>query len=195
MFVCQICAGKIMAEGELPDSGALVTMVPGAYKVDQGKSDQTPAIEVIEPQVQDLRIKLVDYIEPDSEDIDISKVELLVAVGRGLQNQTDLELVEELAAGLGGQVCASRPIIDQGWLPSSRLVGKSGKNVAPKVYLAMGISGAPEHVQAIGEADLIIAINTDPAAPIYNIAQYGAEIDLIDFITAMLEHLPTAELA
>ncbi|MGD2028177.1 MAG: FAD-binding protein, partial [Anaerolineales bacterium] len=110
-----------------------------------------------------------------------------VAVGRGMQNEGDLELAEELAAVLGGAVCASRPVIDQGWLPTSRLVGKSGKSVKPKLYLALGISGAPEHVESITNTDLIIAINTDPQAPIFNIAKYGAEIDMIDFLTSLTE--------
>lgn len=189
-FISQICGGKIMAEGELPEPSVMVSFVPGSYKADQGKSSQAPAVEVVElAEVQDFRIKLVEYLEPEAGDVDISKSEVLIAVGRGLQNENDLELVEELATNLGGEVCASRPIIDQGWLPITRLVGKSGKKVAPKIYLAMGISGAPEHVQAITDSDMIIAINTDPAAPIFNIAQYGAEVDLIDFISAMNEEL------
>jgi len=189
-FISQICGGKMMVEGELPEPSVMISFVPGGYRVEQGKSDIAPEIEVIDPaEIRDLRIRLVEYVEPDSADVDISKAEVLIAVGRGLQNQTDLELVEELAEMLGGVVCSSRPIIDQGWLPATRLVGKSGKNVAPKVYLALGISGAPEHVQAIMESDLIIAVNTDPAAPIFNMAKYGAEIDLIDFISVMNEHL------
>ena len=189
-FISQICGGKIMAEGELPEPSTMVSFVPGSYHVDQGKSHQAPPIEVVEPaMIQDLRIQLVNYLEEDPEDVDISRAEVLVAVGRGLQNLGDLEVVEDLAASLGGVVCASRPVIDQGWLPSSRLVGKSGKNVAPRVYLALGISGAPEHIQSITESDLIIAVNTDPAAPIFNIAQYGAEVDMIDLISALNEEL------
>lgn len=195
-FISQICGGKIMAQGILPEPSVMVSLVPGSYKVDQGKSLQPPAIEVIEPAgIQDLRIKLLEYLEPEPGDVDISKAEVLIAVGRGLQNQDDLELVQDLAASLGGAVCASRPIIDQGWLPTSRLVGKSGKHVAPKVYLALGISGAPEHVQSITDSDLIIAINTDPAAPIFNIAHYGAEVDLIDFVSVMKEELDAVQFA
>jgi electron transfer flavoprotein alpha subunit len=186
----QVCGGKIMVEGELPEPSVMISFVPGSYKIEQGKSEITPDIEEGVPaELHDLRIRLVEYIDPDSEDVDISKADVLIAVGRGLQNENDLELVEELAEKLGGEVCSSRPIIDQGWLPASRLVGKSGKNVMPKVYIALGISGAPEHTQAITESDLIIAVNTDPAAPIFNIAQYGAEIDLIDFVSVMNEHL------
>jgi electron transfer flavoprotein alpha subunit len=95
-------------------------------------------------------------------------------------------LVEEVADALGGVVCASRPIVDQGWLPATRLVGKSGYSVKPKLYLALGISGAPEHVESITGSDLIIAVNTDPTAPIFDVAHYGAEVDLLDLAEALM---------
>lgn len=187
-FVSQICGGKIMAEGNLPTPTTLATVVPGGFKPDEGKSDSPPElVSLPAPDLEDLKIKLREYLEPDTEDIDITNQPILIAVGRGLQNEGDLELAEELAATLGGAVCASRPVVDQGWLPTSRLVGKSGKSVQPKLYLALGISGAPEHVQAITNTDLIIAINTDPQAPIFNIAKYGAEVDMIDFLTSLTE--------
>mgnify|MGYP003973118777 CR=1 FL=1 len=102
------------------------------------------------------------------------------------------ELAEELAGLLGGVVCASRPVVDQGWLPTSRMVGKSGKSVKPKLYLALGISGAPEHVEGMTDAEMIVAINMDPDAPIFDIAKYGAEIDLFDLIDPLLEALEEA---
>jgi electron transfer flavoprotein alpha subunit len=95
---------------------------------------------------------LKEYIEPAVGDVDIAKEAILVSIGRGIQNQDNIELAEELAKALGGVVCASRPVIDQGWLPPTRLVGKSGKAVKPRLYLALGISGAPEHIEAIGIA-------------------------------------------
>jgi len=185
-FVSQICGGKIMAEGALPEPTALVTMIPGAFRPEEGKSEVTASV-IRQPagELAGSRIKLAQYIDPEVTDVDITRADILVAVGRGLQNVDDMELVEELAETLGGAVCASRPIIDQGWLPSSRLVGKSGRTVKPKVYLALGISGAPEHVEGITGSDLIIAVNTDPDAPIFNIAQYGAEIDLLDLVEAL----------
>jgi electron transfer flavoprotein alpha subunit len=90
---------------------------------------------------------------------------------------------------LGGVVSASRPVVDQGWLPTTRLVGKSGKKVKPKLYLALGISGAPEHVEAITDSQLIVAVNTDPNAPIFDIAKYGAEVDLYDLIPALVKQV------
>jgi electron transfer flavoprotein alpha subunit len=187
-YVSQICGGKIMVEGALPDSTTLVTMIPGGFKPEQGQSDQSPEITpVTAPDLTGLRVTLRQYIEPDTTDVDISKVPLLVAVGRGVQNEDDLELARELAETLGGEICASRPIVDQGWLPTTRLVGKSGYRVSPRVYLAMGISGAPEHSEAITDSELIIAINTDPAAPIFDIAQYGVEADMFDLLPVLTE--------
>jgi electron transfer flavoprotein alpha subunit len=113
----------------------------------------------------------------------------LIAVGRGIQREDNLELAEELASKLGGAVCASRPVVDQGWLDTSRLVGKSGKSVSSKVYFAIGISGAPEHVESITGSETIIAINSDPTAPIFDIAQYGANVDLFDLLPALTDQI------
>jgi len=193
-FVSQICGGKIMAEGDLPGPTALVTMVPGGYKAEQGQSTQPPAITEVEvPELESLRVTLVRYIEPESGDVDITKEAVLVSVGRGIQNQDNIVLAEELAHALGGSVSGSRPVIDQGWLATSRLVGKSGKSVKPKIYLALGISGAPEHAEAITDSDTIVAINTDPAAPIFNIAKYGAEIDLFDLVEVLTAQVKAAK--
>jgi electron transfer flavoprotein alpha subunit len=189
-FVSQICGGKIMAEGELPGPSVLVTMIPGGYKAEAGQAAKPP--EVVESPVSDLgdlRISLREYVEPEAGDVDISKEAFLVSVGRGLQNEGDLEIAQELAQVLGGVVSASRPVVDQGWLPTTRLVGKSGKKVKPKLYLALGISGAPEHVEAITDSQLIVAVNTDPNAPIFDIAKYGAEVDLYDLIPALVKHV------
>ena len=189
-LISQICGGKIMAECELPGSSALITMVPGGYKPELGHSTQSPPLSSIPVQGLDgLQIMLKQYIEPEIGDVDITKEPLLIAVGRGIQNQDNISLAEELAQAIGGVVCASRPVVDQGWLPASRLVGKSGSTVKPKVYLAIGISGAPEHVEAITGSDVIIAINTDPAAPIFNIAKYGTTADLFDLVPALTEQI------
>jgi electron transfer flavoprotein alpha subunit len=192
-FVSQICGGKLMAEGELPSPTALVTMVPGGYQPDQGRSVEAPSItEAAVPALGALRVTLSKYIEPEASDVDISQEPLLIAVGRGIQNKDNLELAENLAQAIGGVVCGSRPVVDQGWLPTSRLVGKSGKPVKAKVYLAMGISGAPEHVESITQSDTIIAINTDPAAPIFNVAKYGVEGDLFELVEVLTEQVKQA---
>jgi len=193
-FVSQICGGKIMAEGDIPMPTALITMIPGGYKADQGRSSQTPAItSIAAPALDSLRVTLKQYIEPEAGDVDIAKENMLVSVGRGIQNKDNIELAEELANALGGTVCASRPVVDQGWLPTSRLVGKSGKLVKPKIYLALGISGAPEHVEGMGESDVIIAVNTDPNAPIFNVAKYGTTVDMFDLLPVLTEKVEQAK--
>ena len=189
-FTSMICGGKIMAEGELPGPTALVTMVPGDLKAEEGKSDQPAPVTTVEaPDLEGLRVTLKQYIQPEVGDVDISTEPILIAVGRGIQQEMNLELAEELAEVLEGAVCASRPVVDQGWLPTNRLVGKSGKSVKPKLYLAIGISGAPEHTEGITSSDVIIAINTDPAAPIFDIAKYGANVDLFDLLPVLTEQL------
>ena len=193
-FVSQICGGKIMAEGDLPTPTALVTMVPGGYQPEQGRSVEASSItEAGVPALDALRVALSKFIEPESSDVDISKEKLLIAVGRGIQNKDNIELADDLAQAIGGVVCGSRPVSDQGWLSTSRLVGKSGKYVKPKIYLAMGISGAPEHVEAITQSDTIIAINTDPAAPIFNVAKYGIQGDIFELVEVITEKVKAAK--
>ncbi len=193
-FVSQICGGKIMAEGDLPGPTALVTMVPGGFKPEQGKSAQPPeVVRVSPPALEGLRVAVKDYVEPATGDVDIAREPILVAVGRGIQNQDNIEIAEELAKALGGVVCASRPVVDQGWLPATRLVGKSGKSVKPKLYLALGISGAPEHAEGIGDSEMIVAVNMDPAAPIFDLAKYGATVDMFDLIPALTEQVQQAK--
>jgi len=189
-FTSQICGGKIMAEGTLPGPTALLSMIPGSYKPEEGQSEQSPeVIKTSTPPLDNLRVKLSTYIQPEAEDVDVTKEPILVAVGRGVQTEDNIELAEELAEILGGVVCSSRPIVDQGWLPISRMIGKSGQIVKPKLYLALGISGAPEHVEGMAESATIIAINTDPTAPIFDVAKYGSEVDLLDLTEVLIEKL------
>jgi electron transfer flavoprotein alpha subunit len=193
-LINQVCGGKIMAEVTLPDTATLISMIPGGYKLEEGWSDTPPAVINVPPPTFDpLRVTLSRYIEPEAGDVDITKADILIAIGRGIQNADNIELAEELAQAMGGEVCASRPLVDQGWLPTSRLVGKSGKSVNPKVYLALGISGAPEHLEGITDSETIIAINTDPAAPIFDAAQFGAEVDMLELMELLVERMQTAQ--
>jgi len=193
-YVSQICGGKIMAEGELPGPTALVTMVPGGYKSEEGQSSQPPSVTTVSaPALESLRVVLKQYIQPDTSDVDITKENFLVSVGRGIQNKDNIELANELAGALGCAVSASRPVVDQGWMPTTRLVGKSGKRVKPKIYLALGISGAPEHVEGIADSGAIIAINTDQNAPIFNIAKYGTTLDMFDLLPVLTEKVKAAK--
>jgi len=192
-FTSQICGGKLMAQGEIPEPSALVTMIPGAYPPENGHSSQPKEIiSVNTPDLTGLRMVVKQYFEPPAGDIDISKESVLISIGRGIENQDNVFMAEELAEALGGVVSASRPVVDQGWLASTRLVGKSGKSVKPKLYLALGISGAPEHVEAIAGRGLIVAVNTDPTAPIFNLAKYGAVVDLFDLVPELTQKIISA---
>jgi electron transfer flavoprotein alpha subunit len=169
-------------------------MVPGVFKAEAGQSTTAPEIvPTAPPDLECLKVTHVQFIEPEAGDIDIAKEPILIAVGRGIQQEANLELAEELASAMGGTTCASRPVVDQGWLPTSRLVGKSGKSVNPKIFLAIGISGAPEHVQGITGSEMIIAINTDPSAPIFDVAKYGAEVDALDLMPVLTEKVQEAK--
>lgn len=194
LITSQICGGKIMADSQISDKPTIISMNPGGYKPEEGQGG--PPGETLKfqaPGLDDLKVRLVQFIEPDTSDVDISQEKILVAIGRGIQAEDNVELAEELAELLGGTVCASRPVIDQGWLPTSRLVGKSGKSVKPELYLSLGISGATEHLEGITGSNIIIAVNSDPDAPIFDIAKYGIEADLFDLIDPLLEQIEAAK--
>jgi len=168
----------------------ILGLLPGARAAEKGRSDQKPQIEDVQVTLPDtLRVQFKKYLEPEAGDVDITKQDVLVSVGRGIQTQDNIALAEELAQALGGAVSGSRPVIDQGWLPLSRQVGKSGAAVKPKLYLALGISGAPEHVEGMRGAEVIIAINTDAHAPIFNVAHYGVVGDLFDIVPPLTEEI------
>ena len=191
-IVSQICGGKIMAETGLGETTTIITMIPGGYKPEQGQSEKPPDVTPISVSFGEQNVILETYVEPEVTDVDITKEEVLISVGRGIQTEDNIELAEELAELLGGAVCASRPVVDQGWLPISRMVGKSGNHVKPKLYLALGISGAPEHIEGMADAETVISINIDPNAPIFDVAKYGAEIDLFDLIDFLIEAVEEA---
>jgi electron transfer flavoprotein alpha subunit len=131
-------------------------------------------------ELDSLRTSFVEPVETPDEGVDLTKADRIVCVGRGIGSAENVPIAEELAEALGAEVGASRPVIDSGWLPKGRQVGKSGAHVTPQLYLALGVSGAPEHVEGMQGSELIVAINTDPSAAIFNIAHYGIVADLFD---------------
>jgi electron transfer flavoprotein alpha subunit len=185
----QLFGGKILSDVLLPDGRGIVGMSPGAFPADAGRSDKAPTVETVALTVEAPKITFRAFIEPEAGDVDITKQTVLVAVGRGIQTQDNIELAEELAAALGGATCGSRPVVDQGWMPLSRQVGKSGMSVKPRLYLAVGISGAPEHVEGMQSAQTIIAINTDANAPIFDVAKYGVCGDALEIVPALTEKI------
>jgi electron transfer flavoprotein alpha subunit len=138
------------------------------------------------------RRRALRTLEPEAGAVDISAAEKLVGVGRGIEEQENLELVEQLAEALGAEVCASRPVVDKGWLPKSRQVGTSGVSVKPRVYVAVGISGSFQHMGGIKGAPYLVAINKDPSAPIFGIADVGIVGDLFEVVPALEEAIRKA---
>jgi electron transfer flavoprotein alpha subunit len=181
--------GKIETKVAAAAEPVVLGISPGARLADAGRSGQPPAVvdevTVDLPAAPPIRFK--EFIEPEAGEVDVTQQDVLVAVGRGIGSRDNIALAEELAAALGGVVCGSRPVIDQGWLPPSRQIGKSGMQVKPRLYLALGISGAPEHVEGMRGAELIVAVNTDPAAPIFNVAHYGTTADVLEFLPLLTE--------
>jgi electron transfer flavoprotein alpha subunit len=186
---CQLYAGKVEADVEVHGDTAVFAMLAGAASAQDGRSGGTGAVENVDAGVGDLAVTFVGLTEPESGDVDITAEDILVAVGRGIESEDNIEEAQELADALGAALAASRPIIDQGWLPKTRQVGKSGLSVTPKVYIALGISGAPEHLEGMRDSATIIAINSDPQAPIFGVAHYGWSGDLFDFIPELTDLL------
>lgn len=183
---CVLYGGKLEASVRVPAGPAVLGVLPGARAGAAARVANAPPVEAVAVAFPaEGRVRFESYVEPAAGDVDITQQDTLVAVGRGMQTQDNLELAEELAAALGGAVGASRPVIDQGWLPLSRQIGKSGATVKPKLYVAAGISGAPEHVEGMKNAELIIAINTDPQAPIFAVSHYGIVGDALDVLPAL----------
>lgn len=185
----QLYGGKMNVESGTGDR-YIASVLAGAFPADAGKEGGAPAVEEASaPDLSGLKVQFKQLIEPEGGDVDITTQEILVSVGRGIQNEDNLPMMEELAAKLGAAVSCSRPIVDNKWLGKTRQVGKSGLKVKPKVYLAFGISGAPEHIEGMKDADLIIAVNTDENAPIFDYAHYGTTEDLFDLVPAITAKL------
>ena len=182
--------GKMNVDSAHTGDGCVVSVISGSFPADAGRMDGNPSVEnATAPDLSNLSLQFKQLIEPESGDVDITTQEILVSVGRGIQSDDNLPMVEELASKLGGAVSCSRPIVDSKWLAKTRQVGKSGLKVKPKLYLTLGISGAPEHIEGMKDADLIVAVNTDPNAPIFDYAHYGIVQDIFDFIPALNDKL------
>ncbi len=184
---CLVFGGKMEVRVVPGGETVVVGVLPGSRNAEEGRSQRSPEVEKVPVDPVGSAVRLLAYEDPEAGDVDITQQEVLVSVGRGLQGEANLDLAEELAEILGGAVAGSRPAIDMGWLPVTRQVGKSGMQVKPRLYFALGISGAPEHVEGMKGAALIIAVNTDPSAPIFNVAHYGAAADLLEVVPALID--------
>ncbi|MEE9372270.1 MAG: electron transfer flavoprotein subunit alpha/FixB family protein [Saprospiraceae bacterium] len=185
----QLYGGKMSVESNIDGDRFIASILAGSFSADAGKGSGATLEDAAAPDLSDLKIKFTKLIEPEGGDVDITQHEVLVSVGRGIQNEDNIPIVQALADKLGGALSSSRPIVDSKWLPKTRQVGKSGLKVKPKVYIAVGISGAPEHIEGMKDADCIIAINTDAKAPIFDYAHFGVTEDLFDVVPALVEKL------
>lgn len=186
----QFYGGKLDAHMVLKDADLYILTVREATFQAAEPSKSGEISKVANPVSDDLSSrKFLEYVEPEAGDVDITQSALLVGVGRGIREDKNLPVMEELAAAIGADLAASRAVVDAGWLPSDRQVGISGKTVKPKLYLAVGISGAFQHVTGMKGSEVIIAINKDPDAPIFGIAQYGIVDDLLKVVPALTEKI------
>ena len=190
-FVRPMFQGKLTAD-VVPQGPAphFVTFQIGAYRVDQAQKGSSPApVRALSVTVDAsaIREKPEPPFQQAKQAVDLSQAERIVSVGRDIKEQANIAVAQQLAEALGAEIAASRPICDAGWLPMERQVGSSGQTVAPKLYLALGISGAIQHLVGMKGANTIVAINKDPDAPIFEVADYGIVGDLFEIVPAIIE--------
>jgi len=177
IFLKSYYSDKVFGQFKTAGVPAILTVRSGSFREFAAEKTAAAAAEAIDAAAVETRT-FVEYVEEEKTDIDITKAEFLLSVGRGVGNQDEVSGYEELAGILKAVLSGSRPVIDKMWLPKARQVGTSGKTVKPKVYLAMGISGAFQHIAGMKDSDCIIAVNKDPEAPIFQYAHYGIVGDI-----------------
>jgi electron transfer flavoprotein alpha subunit len=189
VFTRQIFQGKINTDVRASAAPPIfATFQAGSYRADRAEAAESVApVKPIEVDLSQTNIRSVpgEKFQEAKQAVDLTQAERIVSVGRGIKSQENIALVQELADALGAEIAASRPICDNEWLPMDRQIGSSGQTVAPKLYLAVGISGAIQHVVGMKNASTIVAINKDPEAPIFDIADYGIVGDLFEIVPAL----------
>jgi electron transfer flavoprotein alpha subunit len=195
IVVRQLFQGKVNADvrfgGEFPHFASLQA---GAYRADQ-VAEGTAAVEVFHPSILPGQIRTApqELFRESQRAVDLGAADIIVSVGRGIKEADNIALVQELADALGGELAASRPICDAGWLPMERQVGSSGQTVAPKLYLAVGISGAIQHLVGMKGSRTVVAINKDADAPIFEVADYGIVGDLFQVVPELIAAVKKAK--
>jgi len=193
VFIRSLMQGRLSGSYKSSGSPTLISVQSGAFRAEEGQSGPaeiatfTPSIEASQ-----IRTKPGEPFRGAAQTVDLSSAPMIVAVGRGIREEGNLSLVQDLAASLGAEIAASRPICDNGWLPIERQVGSSGQTVAPKLYLAVGISGAIQHLVGMKGSQCIVAINKDAEAPIFEVADYGIVGDLFEVVPALTEAIKSA---
>ena len=197
IFTRQMFQGKFAADVSFnSDAPWFATFQNGAYRGDKAEAGATAApVETVTVEIADgvIRNKPQEVFKEAKQSVDLTQAEVIVSVGRGIKEKDNLHVVEELAQALGAELAASRPICDNGWLPMERQVGSSGQTVSPKVYFAIGISGAIQHLVGMKGSKMVVAINKDENAPIFETADYGIVGDLFEVVPALVEAIKKAK--
>jgi electron transfer flavoprotein alpha subunit len=189
-----ILGGKLQAQVKVKGEGTVfVSVQSGAFQADQAAAGSAP-VEPLPGGEPVADRELLGVVEAGDNEVDLTKADVIVGVGRGVGDPDKLGPIEELARKLGADIGASRPVIDSGWLPRDRQIGSSGQTVAPRLYLALGISGAIQHLVGMKGASCVVAVNKDPSAPIFSIARYGIVGDLHEIVPALTKALEDAGL-
>ena len=194
-LVRQFFQGKLNGDVRVSGAGPVfASLQAGAWRADALESGSA-AVEVFAPTLNagQIRQKPEAPFREAARAVDLTAAEIIVSVGRGIKEQSNLPVVEDLARAFGAELAASRPICDAGWLPMERQVGSSGQTVAPKLYIAVGISGAIQHLVGMKGAKTIVAINKDPNAPIFEVADYGIVGDLFEVAPALAAEVRKAK--
>jgi electron transfer flavoprotein alpha subunit len=193
VFTRQMFQGKLAADVSFTsDAPWFVTFQNGAFRGDKAEAGAAAAaVETVNVEIADgvIRNKPQEVFKEAKQAVDLTQAEIIVAVGRGIKEQKNIEIAKNLADALGGDLAASRPICDSGWLPMDRQIGSSGQTVAPKLYLALGISGAIQHIVGMKGSRAIIAVNKDSEAPIFEIADYAVVGNLFDIVPPLIEEV------
>jgi len=200
VFVRQMFQGKTVSDVTFQGAAPwFASFQSGAFRADSlaaHPSGKAPVNKVaVELKTEQIRTKPLELFKEAKSSVDLTQAPLIVAIGRGIKAPENIQLAQTLAKALGGEIAASRPICDEGWLPMERQIGSSGQTVAPKLYLALGISGAIQHVVGMKGARTIVAINKDQNAPIFEIADYGVVGDIFEIMPALTEALEKAKFA
>src|SRR3954465_11824222 len=197
IFTRQMFQGKFAADVSFNcPAPHFATFQSGAFRADQVETGASPAaVETVNIDVPEnvIRTRPEDPFKEAKQAVDLSQAEIIVAVGRGIKEQENIELAKQLAEALGGEIAGSRPRCDSGWLPMERQVGSSGQTVAPKLYLALGISGAIQHIVGMKGSRAVVAINKDSEAPIFEIADVAVVGNLFDIVPALIEEVKKAK--